>query len=77
MTDDWLDQDRRAQCVSVKVKTDFGSLHFAVVHDETNRVKAVRYATHDSDLTEDTQIGKLLLQCMKGINSAIEGMNAQ
>ncbi len=67
--------DNREQGVTAKTTTDFGSLHFTVIHDETNRVKSIAYATHDSDLTDDTQIGKLLMQCMKAINGAITAMN--
>lgn len=67
--------DNRSQVVNIKVPTDFGSLHFSVRHDEQNRVTAVYWTTHDSDLTDDTQIGKLLRQCTTGINDAITAMN--
>jgi hypothetical protein len=69
--------DSRSQIVNVKVATDFGSLHFCIKHDDANRVTAVYWATHDSDLTEDTQLGKLLRQCTDGINKAIESMNTE
>jgi len=65
----------RAQVVNVKVPTDFGSLHFSVEHDVTCRVTRIDFKTHDSELTEDTQIGKLLTACTKGLNKAIEAMN--
>jgi hypothetical protein len=71
---EWL-KDTRAQGVNVKVRTDFGTLHFTVRHDEQSRVTRIDWDTHDSDLTPDTQIGKLLRQCTKAMNDAIAAMN--
>lgn len=65
----------REQVSIVKVPTDFGTLHFAVQHDVTCRVTRIDFKSHDDLLAEDSQIGKLLNTCMKGINAAIEHMN--